>query len=162
MDTAFYAQTEEGFAAEVGKLTGLLFTVSYSLLADRELCGDAVQNALLRAWEKRFTLREESNFKAWLIKIVMNESRNIRRRKGWVELPENLPDKERDTDMRSDVSRAVLKLGEIYRVPIMLFYYEDMKVQEIADVLELPKGTVLSRLSRGRDILRKELRDYGV
>lgn len=54
------------------------------------------------------------------------------------------------------------KLGEIYRVPIMLFYYEDMKVQEIADVLELPKGTVLSRLSRGRDILRKELRDYGV
>ena len=37
-----------------------------------------------------------------------------------------------------------------------------MKVQEIADVLELPKGTVLSRLSRGRDILRKELRDYGV
>jgi len=64
--------------------------------------------------------------------------------------------------MRSDVSRAVLKLGEIYRVPIMLFYYEDMKVQEIADVLELPKGTVLSRLSRGRDILRKELRDYGV
>lgn len=45
---------------------------------------------------------------------------------------------------------------------IMLFYYEDMKVQEIADVLELPKGTVLSRLSRGRDILRKELRDYGV
>ena len=162
MDTAFYVQTEEGFAAEVGKLTGLLFTVSYSLLADRELCGDAVQNALLRAWEKRFTLREESNFKAWLIKIVMNESRNIRRRKGWVELPENLPDKERDTDMRSDVSRAVLKLGEIYRVPIMLFYYEDMKVQEIADVLELPKGTLLSRLSRGRDILRKELRDYGV
>ena len=162
MDTAFYVQTEEGFAAEAGKLTGLLFTVSYSLLADRELCGDAVQNALLRAWEKRFTLREESNFKAWLIKIVMNESRNIRRRKGWVELPENLPNKECDTDMRSDVGRAVLKLGEIYRVPIMLFYYEDMKVQEIADVLELPKGTVLSRLSRGRDILRKELRDYGV
>ena len=64
--------------------------------------------------------------------------------------------------MRSDVNRAVLRLGEIYRVPIMLFYYEDMKVQEIADVLELPKGTVLSRLSRGRDILRKELRDYGV
>ena len=64
--------------------------------------------------------------------------------------------------MRSDVNRAVLRLGEIYGVPIMLFYYEDMKVQEIADVLELPKGTVLSRLSRGRDILRKELRDYGV
>ena len=82
MDTAFYVQTEEGFASEVGKLTGLLFTVNYSLLADRELCGDTVQNALLRAWEKRFTLREESNFKAWLIKIVMNESRNIRRRKG--------------------------------------------------------------------------------
>ncbi len=110
MDTAFYVQTEEGFAAEAGKLTGLLFTVSYSLLADRELCGDAVQSALLRAWEKRFTLREESNFKAWLIKIVMNESRNIRRRKGWAELPENLPNKECDTDMRSDVSRAVLKL----------------------------------------------------
>ena len=162
MDTAFYVQTEEGFASEVGKLTGLLFTVNYSLRADRELCGDTVQNALLRAWEKRFTLREESNFKAWLIKIVMNESRNIRRRKGWAELPENLPNKECDTDMRSDVNRAVLRLGEIYRVPIMLFYYEDMKVQEIADVLELPKGTVLSRLSRGRDILRKELRDYGV
>lgn len=64
--------------------------------------------------------------------------------------------------MRSDVNRAVLRLGEIYGVPIMLFYYEDMKVQEIADVLELPKGTVLSQLSRGRDILRKELRDYGV
>ena len=162
MDTAFYVQTKEGFSAEIGKLTGLLFTVSYSLLEDRELCNDAVQNALLRAWEKRFTLRKESNFKAWIVKIVMNESRRIRRSKGWSELPENLPDKECNTDMRSDVNRAVLRLGEIYRIPIMLFYYEDMKVQEIADILGLPKGTVLARLSRGRDILRKELRDYGV
>ena len=64
--------------------------------------------------------------------------------------------------MRSDVNRAVLKLGEIYRIPIMLFYYEDMKVQEIADILGLPRGTVLARLSRGRDILRKELKEYGV
>ena len=113
MDTAFYVQTEEGFAAEVGKLTGLLFTVSYSLLADRELCGDAVQNALLRAWEKRFTLREESNFKAWLIKIVMNESRNIRRRKGWVELPENLRAKSAVPELPSTLAAACLNLGEI-------------------------------------------------
>lgn len=152
--------TEDGFAEAVNGLRRLLFYVSYSVLGDRESCADAVQNALLKAWSKRSSLRDPGKFKSWLVKIVLNESKALAMRPRTCELNEAMPAEDGNTDERADVKAAVMRLKEKYRTPVILYYYEDMTVDQIADALGLPKGTVVSQLSRAREQLRKELRDY--
>ena len=78
-----------------------------------------------------------------------------------VELPETLADKPADRELQLDVRQAVYDLPEKYRLPVMLFYFEDMAVADIAKALDLKEGTVISHLHRGRAKLREELKDYG-
>jgi len=72
--------TDEAFAKAILALTETMYRVCYAQLrqqADRE---DAVQEALKKAWEKRRTLRDESAIKPWMLRILMNECRNIQRK----------------------------------------------------------------------------------
>lgn len=155
--------SKDGFESAVESLMGLLFSISYSILADRDRCSDAVQNALAKAWEKRFYLREPEMFKSWLARIVINETRNLRRQRTVLPLPEiDSKTYHTESDATVDVQNAVFSLAERYRLPTVLYYYEGWSVQEIGKTLNLPKGTVVSRLSRAREILRKELKAYDV
>ena len=152
--------TREGFAAAAAPLERLLLSVSYGLLRSWDLAADAVQSALLKGWRSRHRVKDRASFKAWLVKIVINESKNMMRRGFTVELDENTPDEPMDRDMRIDVRRAVFELPEKYRLPVLMFYFEDMAVADIARALGLPEGTVISHLHRGRARLREELKDY--
>lgn len=77
------------FASRVVEQTDRMYRIAYSLLCNDEDCRDAMQEAALKAWEKRFTLREPQYFATWLTRILINECRNIqRRRKGVVPLGE--------------------------------------------------------------------------
>ena len=153
--------TREGFAAAAAPLERLLLSVSYGLLRSWDLAADAAQSALLKGWRSRHRVKDTASFKAWLVKIVINESKNMMCRGFTVELNENTPDEPTDREMRLDVRRAVYDLPEKYRLPIILFYFEDMAVADIAKALDLPEGTVISHLHRGRARLREELKDYG-
>ena len=152
--------TESGFSSAVSSIQRLLFYVSWSVLGDREACADAVQNALLKAWAKRGSLRDAAKFKSWLVKIVLNESKALAVKPRHGELNDSMPAPGDDPEARTDVAAAVMRLDEKYRAPVILYYYEDIPVEQIADSLGLPKGTVVSRLSRAREQLRKELSDY--
>ena len=152
--------TREGFAAAAAPLERLLLSVSYGLLRSWDLAADAVQSALLKGWRSRHRVKDRASFKAWLVKIVINESKNMMRRGFTVELDENTPDEPPDRELRLDVRQAVYDLPEKYRLPVFLFYFEDMAVADIARALDLPEGTVISRLHRGRTRLREELKDY--
>ena len=152
--------TREGFAAAAAPLERLLLSVSYGLLRSWDLAADAVQSALLKGWRYRYSVKDVQSFKPWLAKIAVNESKNLLRRGFSVELDEDLADEPPDRDMRLDVRRAVYALPEKYRLPVLLFYFEDMAVADIAQTLDLPEGTVISRLHRGRARLREELKDY--
>ena len=154
--------TREGFAAAAAPLERLLLSVSYGLLRSWDLAADAAQSALLKGWRSRHRVKDTASFKAWLVKIVINESKNMMRWGFTVELDENTPDEPMDRDMRIDVRRAVFELPEKYRLPVILFYFEDMAVADIARALGLPEGTVISHLHRGRAKLREELKDYGI
>ena len=153
--------TREGFAAAAAPLERLLLTVSYGVLRSWDAAADAVQGALMKGWHHRHSVRDAASFKAWLVKIVLNESKNMARHRVTAALDEELPDAPADRDMQLDVRQAVYKLPELYRLPVMLFYFEDMAVADIARALDLPEGTVISRLHRGRARLREELKDYG-
>ena len=154
--------TREGFAAAAAPLERLLLSVSYGVLRSWDLAADAVQNALLKGWRYRRSVKDAQSFKAWLVKIAINESKNLLRRGFTVELDENTADEPTDRELRLDVRRAVYDLPEKYRLPVILFYFEDMAVADIAKALDLPEGTVISHLHRGRARLREELKEYGI
>lgn len=155
-------KTREGFAQMAAPLQRLLLSVSYGVLRDWDLAADAAQNALLKAWRHRRSLKNPANFKAWLVQITLNESKNLMRKAVDLPLDLELPQTGKDNAVSLDVERAVLSLEEIYRLPIWLFYFEDMSVADICIALHLPKGTVVSRLHRGREILKKELKEYDI
>jgi RNA polymerase sigma-70 factor (ECF subfamily) len=64
-------------------------------------------------------------------------------------------------DERRTVQKIVAELPEKYRLPIQLYYTADMSVQEIADIMRIPEGTVKSRMSKARSLLKKELEALG-
>lgn len=154
--------TREGFAAAAAPLERLLLSVSYGVLRSWDLAADAAQSALLKGWRYRHSVKDPAGFKAWLVKIAVNESKNLLRRGFTVELDENLAQEPLDKELRLDVRQAVYALPEKYRLPVILFYFEDMAVADIARALDLPAGTVISHLHRGRAKLREELKDYGI
>ena len=154
--------TREGFGLAAAPLERLLLSVSYGVLRNWDAAADAVQNALLKGWRHRHSVKDAGSFKPWLVKIAVNESKNLLRRGYGAELPEDVADVPRDRELSIDVQRAVYALPEKYRLPVLLFYFEDMAVTDITRALDMPEGTVISHLHRGRARLREELKDYGI
>ena len=147
--------TQEAFEAEVTRLTESMYRMSFALLPRYQDRQDAVQNAILKAWQHKDRLRDESKFKSFLLKILTNECHTIRRktrRELYVPIPEGgagLPD--------ASLREAVAALPEKLRAPVVLHYTEGASEEEIATILRIPKGTVKSRLNRARMLLRRFL-----
>jgi len=152
-------RTADGFAAAVKQIERLLFAASYAILGNSDACADAVQSALMKAWQNRDSLKNAAGFKSWMVQIVQNESKNYLRRKPNLPLDDNIPIAEEDQD-HIDVKQAINALPESARLIVMLYYFERYSVKDICILLNLPEGTVHSRLSRAREQLRKELTDY--
>ena len=152
-------RTADGFAAAVKQIERLLFAASYAILGNSDACADAVQSALMKAWQNRDSLKNAAGFKSWMVQIVSNESKNYLRRKPNLPLDDNIPTAEEDQN-HIDVKQAVNALPESARLVVMLYYFERYSVKDICILLNLPEGTVHSRLSRAREQLRKELPDY--
>lgn len=136
-----------------------LFRIARSMLRSDEDCGDALQEGILKAWQRLSALRDKSCFDAWLTRIVINECRNLQR--GYfrhnVSL-ESIP--ERGTEP-PDIGFAdtLNSLPEKYRLVLTLHHGEGFTVEEVAVMLRLPKSTVKWRLLEGRRLLGGMLRE---
>ena len=129
-----------------------LFRVCYTILPNASDRDDAVQEALMKAWQKRHTLRDESAFDAWLMRIVVNECKNIllqKRRVVIVELNENIVSPPQGV-ADSMLHAALLHLDLELRLPLVLHHVEGYTIQETAALLRLPVGTLKHRLRRGK------------
>lgn len=150
--------TKTDFTRRVTAMTKTLYRVSYGLLrreADRE---DAVQEAILRAWEKLPSLRQERYFETWLIRILINACRDIGRKSLPVVSMDEAPEPSAPPESHS-LRDAVLALPEELRLVVMLHHVEGYGVGETAALLDIPVGTVKSRLYRARSILKHELEE---
>ncbi len=125
---------------------------------------DLVQEALLRAYERSATFRADGNLRGWLLSIVHNLFVDRRRSKTSASgheqefancLANNLPASQYDTLRLSQVRRAFDLLPVEQREALHLVTIEGLSYEEAARVLEVPAGTVMSRLSRGREALRR-------
>jgi len=141
------------FGALVLANEGLLYHVAYTALGSAQECPDAVQDALLKAWKNRGALKEEKAFRAWLVRIVYNSCRDRFRSRPPipVSFDENTPFEQADN---LPLQEALKSLPNDTRLSIVLYYLEGMKVSEVAQAQGVSEGTVKSRLSRGRTMLK--------
>ncbi len=138
-----------------------LLRLCYVQLHDRALAEDAVQETFLKAFRGFSQFRGDSSEKTWLTKIAVNTCRDFQRG-GWFRhtdrsvTPEMLPvaaDTRPDAE-DYDLSLAVMKLPRKLREVILLYYYQDLGTEEIAEILGIVQSSVSSRLKRGREKLR--------
>ncbi len=140
-----------------------LYRFAYSLAGNESDASDLTQQAFYIWATKGSSLRDTSKVKSWLFTSLYREFLRIRRRSSHTatyepdllesEHPAVTPDIVRSMDASSAVER-LQDVDEIYRIPLTLFYLQDLSYKEIAGTLELPIGTVMSRLSRGKAQLK--------
>lgn len=147
------------FTTEVLEAEKSLYHIAKSILRNDEDCADAIQSAVLHAFEKLYTLRNEKYFKTWLTRILINECNCIiRSRKDQIPYEdyyeEHISTQQED---HSEVFEAVMELEDNYRIPFVLYYVEGFSVKEICQILKLSQSTVKTRLYRGRKLLKEKL-----
>ena len=149
--------TSEEFSQRIIDMMQTLYRISYAQLSHHSDRDDAVAECLCKAWQKRGQLKDELFFRSWVIRILINECHNIHRKRGR-EIPlEHLPERTIPVDADYELHDALLRLDESLRLPIILHYMEGFSIEEIAQILRLPQGTVKSRMLRGRRELKKML-----
>lgn len=133
-------------------------------LGDKQLAEDAYQETMVKAWRQLSTFRGESSAKTWLSHIAVNTCRSLLR-SGWFRMRRRSQPIEAllglaapDRSEESEVTQAVLALPGKYREVVVLYYYEEMKLREIAEALELPVNSVSTRLRRARSLLGDALK----
>ena len=137
-----------------------LFRAAWALIGSREQAEELTQDTFELAWCYQDQLRQAASMRAWLYKILRREAiRHSQSR------PESVPwETEMDlrecrdgTEARIELIRVLQRLTPAHREIVVLFYLEDMDYREMADALEIPQGTVMSRLARARTELQKVL-----
>lgn len=150
-----------------------LLRLANAILNDPAEAEEAVQDAFLAALNSLESYRGDAAIKTWLFSITINGCRRrLRKRQARQQLSRALqtffgmgagPANPEETlirgETRTAVRRAVDALGEKHRLPVLLFYDHELSVAEIAQTLDLPQGTVLSRLHAAREKLRAALQD---
>lgn len=146
------------FCEKVSEYRYQFYITAYALLRNEADAEDAVCNAILNGYEHLAQLKNPKKFKAWMLTITKNEALKLCHRR--MELPGDesvehlLPP---TYDKHNELWDIVQTLKEEYRIVIVLFYYNDLSLRDISEVLDISIGTVKSRLDRGRKLLKDAL-----
>lgn len=175
---------EAAFETLIGRYSGDIYALLYRLTENPEEASDLTQDTFLRAVRSIKTFRGESELKTWLFRIAINESRNRfrwwkrRKRDLTISLDATIGESEtRISDTLADhsispeesalshereaaINTALLDIQEVYREAIVLCDVEGLSYEETAAALGIGIGTVKSRISRGREELRRRLKDF--
>lgn len=143
-----------------------LYRVAKAMVKKDEDALDCIQETILRAFQSIHKLRKDEYFKTWLIKILINKYNDLIKSRKRIVLYSDFVDDIRVTSnfQRVELNEALEKLEDKLKVLVVLYYFEDMGIKEIAESLRMPEGTVKSRLSRARIQLEKflEYKERGI
>lgn len=154
-------EEKEHFQELIEPRLPVLYRIAYSYFKDKDSTSDAVQDAVLTAYKNFENLRDKDKFNSWLTTILVNRCRDILRKNKKVafeEYNENVIDLTNAREVHSssskledklDLLNVLHKLDDKYREVISLKYFGDYTIAEIAKVLDIPEGTVKSRLNFG-------------
>jgi RNA polymerase sigma-70 factor (ECF subfamily) len=168
-ESELVAQAAAGDKSAFGRLVEryqrFAINIAYRMTGQPQLAEDLAQEAFLKAWLNLTRFRGESQFRTWLGRIVTNVTIDyLRRRSGESELSDGLPAGGMSpathalrNELQERVRQAVLALPAQSRAALILREYEGLSYKEIAMVLDVPVGTVMSRLNYARGRLRETL-----
>ena len=135
-----------------------LYATAYLLLHVTADCEDAVQEAVLRAWQRLPGLQNPQFFETWLTRIVINECKSQLRRRSRRGETELSPRLAAPVSPEPELHAALTALKWKYRVVLTLKYIDGYTIEEIARILTLPRGTVASRLDHAKRLLRAQMK----
>jgi RNA polymerase sigma-70 factor (ECF subfamily) len=150
-----------GFESLVRAYSAELYRYGYWLCRDRFVAEDLVQETFARAWSARASLRDDRAVRSWLYTILRNEHARLHERKRLdVEDGQDL-DALEDHRLRSvsselEMRQALHALPESYREPLLLQVIGGFSCEEIAAMMKLTPGAVMTRLTRARQVLRRD------
>ena len=154
---------EETFSRPVAEYQKPLLHMCAMMLRDDAAAEDAVQETFVKAWRALPQFRGECSEKSWLMRIAMNTCRDMTRT-AWFrhtdrrvtleELQLPVPEDASRDDDREELAQAIMKLPRKYRDVLLLYYYQDLNQEEVAQVLNTSPSTVSKRLKHARDKLR--------
>jgi RNA polymerase sigma-70 factor (ECF subfamily) len=158
----------EAFGELVTKYRAKIYAMLYGMVRNENDAWDIAQEGFLQAWRSIHKFEGRSSFYTWLYRLTVNLAIDSLRRKGCrveVELDDAIPcslpnpcTNYRRTEISEHISAALAQLSPEHRAVIVLKEIEDLQYQEIADILNISIGTVMSRLFYGRRKLQSILR----
>jgi RNA polymerase sigma-70 factor (ECF subfamily) len=176
--------TREDFTHDAMQHAPQLFSTAMRMTRNRSDAEDLVQETFIKAWRSFATYQQGTNLRAWLFRIMTNTYINkynaqqrkptetelddveelfLYKRLGAVDqsqLSQSTEDQMLSLFTDDEVKKALEELPEQFRIPVLMSDVEGFSYKEIAEILEIPLGTVMSRLHRGRKAMQKMLYEY--
>lgn len=138
-------------------------------LKDRDLAEDAVQDTFIKVYQKYHTFNGESEEKTWIMRIAINTCKNYMRTSWFKKVKtgfeletiseEKVEGNLLEEEMQKQLLQEVTALGHKYKEVILLYYYQELSIKEIAKVLDIKEGAVKVRLQRAREKLSMQLKE---
>lgn len=141
-----------------------LYRMAYTYVKNEEDALDIFQQTVLQAIESVHQVKEPEYFSTWLTRICINKSLSVLKKKKKLIVLDEVEDRRAATEdsvdiaQQLDVASALGLLPEKYKTVLLLRFYQDFTVKQIADVMECPEGTVKTGIHRGLALLKKELK----
>ena len=171
-ETELVSRAQSGERNAFGELVSIhasgVLNVIYRMCGDSQIAEDAAQETFIQAWQHLSSYSPRTSLRNWLYRIAVNTATDMLRREKRV-LPNAVEDLQLEDpgpgpealysqeERANLVRRAVLSLPEASRAVLVLREYEGFSYHEIADALDIPVGTVMSRLSYARNLLKDKL-----
>jgi RNA polymerase sigma-70 factor (ECF subfamily) len=168
MDRSLVEQAQRGDSEAYGRLAAesshRLYAVALRVLRDADAASDVLQDALVEIWRDLPSLRDAARFEAWSYRILLNRCHAQRRRmyriaEAAAVLPDDVPigDSQASIAMRDELERGFQALTTEQRAVLVLYYYRDLGIDQIARIVGAPPATVKSRLYAARKAMRAAL-----
>ena len=153
--------TEIEYVRAVRRNSQRIFLIAFSYVQNKENAEDIMQNTFLKLWKSTTVFEDENHIDKWLTRVCANECKDSFKSLFVKSTPLDEIAELSDTDSyyNIDLFNAVSSLPKKERLAIHLFYYEDMKIDEISQVMKTKPGTVKSLLFRARQKLKAKLGD---
>jgi len=150
---------KEAFLSLIDENKLNIYRVARGMLRDEQDIEDAIQNTIIKVYSNIKTLKQNEYFRTWLIKVLINEcNMTLRSNKKTVAIDSIIDNRQELDSFKSlDLTSTVNSLPQDLREVTVLFYFEDMCQKDIAKFLDIPEGTVKSRLTRARKRLYEVL-----
>ena len=155
----------EAFQNLIEEMKVYMYAVAIRYLKNEDDAGDAIGSAVLSAYENLKSLKRPQYFKTWITRILINECNKITKAKKRVVLVEDYKDIEgsytEEIEEGIDIRGYIDKLPDIHKAVVLMYFYQEMSIEEIAASLKISKGTVKSRLFNAKKALKRIIERKG-